>query len=69
MTMNLSEKKKSAKAISVIVFIFMVSVSTVIFISEDTLSAFDYFLIISAPFVLGVFFYFIVLHHDPDASD
>ena len=63
------DKKKPARVVSIFVFIFMASVSTVIFITKGTLSLFDYILIISAPFLLSAFFYFVVLYHDPNASD
>lgn len=64
-----TEKQTSARVISIISFIFMLSVSTVIYMTEDNLGLIEYILIICAPPVLGVFSYFVVLHHDPNASD
>lgn len=67
--MELNKKKKSAKSVSLFVFIFMVLVSAVIYIKSDTLDMVSYLLIMGAPFVMFTFFYLVVLHHDPNAND
>ena len=48
---------------------FMVVVSMVIFYTDEELTIVDYLLILGAPPALGIFFYFVGLHHDPKASD
>jgi hypothetical protein len=62
-------KKKSAKYISTFVFLFSCVVSAVVYFTQDKLNVFDYALILFSPFALSIFFYFVVLHHDPNASD
>ena len=63
------DQKKSARAVSLIAFIFMCVVSAVVFFTEEILDVFDILLIIAAPFALSALSYFVVLHHDPKASD
>ena len=64
-----NQQKKAAKVVSLLIFIFVSFVSTVIFFSDKPLSGFDYILIFASPFALSAFCYFVVLHHDPKASD
>ncbi|MDH3378504.1 MAG: hypothetical protein OEQ39_16305 [Gammaproteobacteria bacterium] len=44
-------------------------VSAIVFFTEEHLGVFDVLLILGAPFALGAIFYFVVFHHDPNASD
>lgn len=67
--MDTDIRKKSAKVVSIIIFAFALLVSAVIYISSKSLGILDYLLIVSTPFVLSAIFYFVVLHHDPNASD
>lgn len=62
-------KSKSAKFISIFVFIFMCTVSIVIFYTQEKLDVFDYLLMFLSPIALSIFAYFVILHHDPNASD
>ena len=62
-------KRRSAMMVSALILIFMSIISVVILLTEDNLELLDYMLIIGGPCVLSVLFYFVVLHHDPDASD
>ncbi len=55
--------------VSTLVFMFMCTVSTIIFLTEENLDIFDYMLMIVTPFALSGLFYIVVLHHDPNASD
>ena len=64
-----NQQKKAAKIVSLLVFIFMSVVSTIIFFSDKPLKGFDYFLIWVSPIALSTFCYFVVLYHDPKASD
>ena len=66
---EIESKKKSAKFVGAFVFIFACTVSAVIFFTQEKLDVFGYILILVSPFALGIFFYFVVLHHDPNASD
>jgi len=62
-------QKKSAKFVSTLLFLFGCTVSLVIFFTQEKLDIFDYFLMLLAPLALSFFSYFVVLHHDPNASD
>ena len=62
-------QKKSAKSVSAFAFLFSCTVSAVILFTEEKLDVFDYLLMFLSPFVFGIFFYFVVLHHDPNVSD
>ena len=62
-------KSKSAKFVGTFVFIFMCAVSAIIFFTEEKLDVFDYILMFVSPFALSALTYFVVLHHDPNASD
>jgi 4-amino-4-deoxy-L-arabinose transferase-like glycosyltransferase len=64
-----NQQKKAARMVSLLVFILMTVVSTVIFFSGNPLKGFDYFLVLVSPVALSAFCYFVVLHHDPEASD
>ena len=54
---------------SILVFAFMCLVSVVAFATDEQVTIVDYFLIFGAPFVMGAGAYFVVLHHDPSASE
>jgi len=60
---------KAARTVSVLVFAFMCLVSVAVFATDEHLTTVDYFLILGAPFVMGAGAYFVVLHHDPTASE
>ena len=62
-------KRKSAKFVSLFVFLFMCTVSVVIYFTQEKLDVFDYILVLASPFALSIFSYFVVLHNDPNASD
>lgn len=66
---ELESKKKNAKFIGAFVFIFACTVSVVIFFTEEELDVFDHILMIVSPIALSIFSFFVVLHHDPNASD
>jgi hypothetical protein len=60
---------KAARTLSVLVFSFMCLVSVVVFATDEHVAPVDYILIVGAPFVMGAGAYFVVLHHDPTASE
>jgi len=62
-------QKKCAKFVSAFVFLFSCTVSAVIFFTQEKLDVYDYILMLVSPFVLSIIFFFVVLHHDPNASD
>lgn len=62
-------QKKSAKFVSTFIFLFGYTVSAAIFFAQEILDVFDYLLMLLAPLALSIFSYFVVLHHDPNASD
>jgi hypothetical protein len=66
---ELNRQRKAAKFVSLLIFIFMGVVSVVIFYTSEHLGISDFFLIFGVPFAMSFLFYFVVLHHDPKASD
>jgi hypothetical protein len=71
--MKAKDKSKAARIVartlSILVFAFMCVVSVVAFATDEHLTIVDYFLIFSAPFVMGALAYFVGLYHDPAASE
>jgi|GEM_PF-3009979 len=61
--------KKRAKTLSLVAFGFMSLVSLVVLYTEGQLSVLDYLFTLVSPFALGALTYFVVLHHDPTASE
>jgi hypothetical protein len=59
----------AARAVSLFAFIFACLVSLIIFFQNDQLEALDWALMIGAPIALSIIAYFVVKHHDPNASD
>lgn len=62
-------KRRLARALGLLMFVFMSFVSVIVFFTEDQLNGIDYVFIVGAPLGMAALGYFIGLHHDPKASD
>jgi uncharacterized membrane protein YfcA len=67
--MEMNHQKRSARTMSTVIFVFMSSVSALIYFTEENLDLFGLVLILIAPFALAAIFYFAVLTNDPEQSD
>jgi amino acid permease len=67
--MSINGQKRSARAVSLFVFVFSVFVSGIVFFKNESLDVYDYLLMVLAPLVIALITYFTVLHNDPDAPD
>lgn len=61
--------RRLAKALSLLMFAIMSTVSAVVFVTQEQLSGLDYVFIAGAPFAMATLGYFVGRHHDPSASD